>query len=351
MVPFLLLLFAVPSWKSLQENNLLKSFILFLTILAVINDIVGAYQFIDHPTDDSFIGIYSRYSLSLYGLMALNTVLFAWYFSLYLESKSKASLFISLLFLLAAVMGFYGAGLAALLFAFSIAFSRFRILAIIRSVFIAGAAFLLLYFLTVWLRPEAGKYYKSSANKLFSIDRNDGPRKLISYYNYAIGYTKDAKDLLFGSGPGTFNSRSAFVVGSPSYFKQFSFIKSNQQPYYFKYYIYPLWNETNTSQALYQDGFRNQPFSSLLAFLGEYGLIFTIFFAIAVYSYFQRVLKPVSNSPTSRSLKWLFRFLLVFLMTLLVIDNYLEYPEVILLITVILKLVHIEIEKEKLILS
>jgi hypothetical protein len=351
MVPFLLLLFAVPSNKSMQESSLLKWFILFLTILALINDVVGAYQFIDHPSDDSFIGIYSRYSLSLYGLVALNTVLFAWYFSLYLETRSKTRLLTSLFFLLATVMGFYGAGLAALLFAFSIAFSKFKLISIIKSLLIAVSAFFLLYFLTVWLRPEASTYYKASATKLLSIDKKDGPRKLLSYYNYGLGYTSDTKDFLFGSGPGTFNSRSAFVVGSPSYFTQFSFIKSKQQPFYFKYFIYPLWNETNTSQALFQDGFRNQPFSSLLTFLGEYGLIFTIFFAIAVYFYFKRVQMPVNNATSSRSLKWLFRFLLFFLLILLVIDNYMEYPEVIILITVLLKLVHIEIEKRNLIPS
>src|SRR4029079_8471753 len=87
----------------------------------------------------------------------------------------------------------------------------------------------------------------------------------------------------------TFNSRSAFMVGSPTYFQLFPMIKDDRQPYYFKNYAYTLWNANNTQKELYLDGFRNQPFSSVLAFLGEYGLIFTLAFFYLYYSYYRKV--------------------------------------------------------------
>ncbi len=77
------------------------------------------------------------------------------------------------------------------------------------------------------------------------------------------------------------------MIGSPSYFSRISFIKDERQPYYFKNYAYTLWNENNTSKALYLDGFRNQPFSSTLAFLGEYGFIFTLTFFVLYYKYYR----------------------------------------------------------------
>jgi len=347
MIPFLLLLFAVPTKKSLAEHNVLNKFVDLLAVLAVINDLVGTWQYIDHPTDDSFIGIYSRYSLSLYGLMALNIVLFGWYFSLFLQYRKKTNLVISLGFLLAAVMGFYGAGLAAFVCAFVVSFFRFRLIAAIRVLLISVVTVFILYYLTRWLRPEALNYYEVSAGRLMEFNKKTSPRKILSFYNYATAYPSDAKDFLFGSGPGTFNSRSAFMAGSPYYFTKFSFLKSAEQPFYFKNYIFPLWNNTNTSQLLLQDGFRNQPFSSLLAFLGEYGLIFFLLFGFAVFQYFKRVNNTGGKfNPSLCGLHWIFRFLLIFLFSLLFIDNYLEYPEVILLITVLMKLVHIEIAKQ-----
>jgi hypothetical protein len=147
---------------------------------------------------------------------------------------------------------------------------------------------------------------------------------------------------LLGSGPGTFNSRSAFMAGSEQQFNALPFLKSNKQPYYFKNYIYPLWNHTNTSMALYQDGFRNQPFSSLLAFLGEYGLVFTLIFIWAVVDYYRRV-KKLCTDQRHKGSKWLFKFLFLFLLLLLCIDNYYEYPEVMLLLLFTMKLIHTKI--------
>jgi hypothetical protein len=170
---------------------------------------------------------------------------------------------------------------------------------------------------------------------------------LVSFYNYATAYPKDIKDLLCGSGPGTFNSRSAFMVGSPSFFTSGAIIKSGKKPYYFENYAYTLWNDTNTSQRLYQDGFRNQPFSSLLAFLGEYGLIFTLCFAFYYYRYYKTNVKafPADAPPLYHAYRRTAKFLYILLPLLLIIDNFYEYPEIMLLIIVAMKMLQIEMNK------
>jgi hypothetical protein len=342
MIPFLLLLFAVPSEKTFQEKDLIKKFVAVLAAVALVNDVAGFAQFIKHPSDDSFVGLFSQYGISLYGLVILNTVLFAYYFSEYLGTKKRPVLLKGLFFLLSAVMGFYGSGLMIFLAAFIVSFLTFRFSAVLKIIFISIISLFAAYYLVSFLRPEAMYYYEVSIKRLLQYDKSESPRKLIAHHNYVRAYSGNAKDLLFGSGPGTFNSRSAFMAGSPYQFNALPFLKSSRQPYYFKNYAYPLWNHTNTSQALYQDGFRNQPFSSLLAFLGEYGLIFTLLFVWSIIAYYNRI-RALCKTPEQKGPKWLFKFLLLFLLLLLCIDNYYEYPEVMLLILFMLKLTHIKI--------
>lgn len=342
MVPFLLLLFAVPSDKTMQEKGLLEQFIGILSIVATINNVVGYVQFIKNPSDDSFVGLFSLYGISLYALVLLNTVLFAYYFVSYRNSKKRTDLIKSIFFLLSGFMGFYGSGLMVFLAAFAMSFLTFRFSAVIRIAFIAIISIVAAYYLISILRPEALYYYEVSIKRLMQYDKSESPRKIIAHHNYVRGYSGDAKDLLFGSGPGTFNSRSAFMAGSPVQFNAIPFLKSDKQPYYFKQYIYPLWNHTNTSAAKYEDGFRNQPFSSILAFLGEYGLIFTLIFFWSLLEYYNRV-KKLCKTNEQGHFKWLFKFLLLFLLLLLCIDNYYEYPETMILILLTLKLTHIKI--------
>jgi hypothetical protein len=140
------------------------------------------------------------------------------------------------------------------------------------------------------------------------------------------------------------------MVGSPSYFQLFPIIKDEQQPYYFKNYAYTLWNAGNTQKELYLDGFRNQPFSSILAFLGEYGLIFTLVFFYLYYRYYRRVANLYRSQERSADLLVYFRFfkfLIILLPLLLLIDNYYEYPEIMLLVIVGIKFAHVGIEQQK----
>ncbi|MBO9573594.1 MAG: hypothetical protein J7497_15510, partial [Chitinophagaceae bacterium] len=161
---------------------------------------------------------------------------------------------------------------------------------------------------------------------------------------YGISYPNDIKDFLFGSGPGTFNSRTAFMVGSPTYFTKLPFIKDTEQPYYFKNYAYSLWNPSNNSKALYLDGFRNQPFSSILAFLGEFGFIFFLAFFALYYMYYLKVknlYKSINTNPEARTNFIFFKFLIILLPLLLLIDNFYEYPEIMLPVLIGIKLSHL----------
>lgn len=170
------------------------------------------------------------------------------------------------------------------------------------------------------------------------------PRKLIIFQNYLNAYTSDFIDLLFGSGPGTFNSRSAFMVGSPTYFN-IDMIKSGDQPFYFREYAYSLWNPSNTGPY---DGFMNQPFSSFLAILGEYGLLFTatlVYLLIRRFKFYYKMGNQMAKT-TNVSIEFqMYRFCSIFALLLVIIDNYMEYPEILALLLIIVNLGQQELRK------
>jgi hypothetical protein len=102
---------------------------------------------------------------------------------------------------------------------------------------------------------------------------------------------------------------------------------------------------------LYLDGFRNQPFSSVLAFLGEYGLIFTLAFFGLYYHLYRKVAVSFRSQQRDAELLVFFRFfkfLIILLPLLLLIDNYYEYPEIMLLVLVGMKFAQMGIEQKKL---
>lgn len=344
MLPFLLLLFTDPQAAKKDNGQTIRLFMYCLAAVAVVNDLIGFVQIFMNPkSDDSFLGLYSQYSLSLNGLVLINSILFFYYFVRFLYLRKLTTLLVSLFFLICSLLGFYGAGLVVFAIAFILAFFKFSVKALIKTVSAGLLSIIIIYFAMLWIKPLVLEYNISNIKKMASFDIHNGPRKPISFYNYAVAYPRNAKDFLFGSGPGTFNSRSAFMVGSPSYFSGVSFLKDDEQPYYFKNYAYSLWNEKNTIQALYLDGFRNQPFSSVLAFLGEYGLVFTLVFALLYYHYYRKIValyRRGQGIKEAESYFRFFKFLIILLPLLLLIDNYFEYPEVMILFTLGIKFSH-----------
>lgn len=344
MVPFLFLLFSTPMPENGKNKSHLSVFIKSIAIVAIINDLIGFIQIIINPnSDDSFIGIYSQFSISINGLMIVNNVLFFYYLSQLIYNRRLAYLPATVFFLICSMLGFYGAGLFVCLISFILAFLQSNEKAVIKTILIGIVSLCSIYFVLLLMKPLVLEYNLANIKKISTFDVDNGPRKIKSFYNYATSYPKDIKDFLLGSGPGTFNSRTAFMIGSPSYFTVLSAIKDDKKPYYFENYAYPLWNEKNTIQSLYLDGFRNQPFSSVLSFLGEYGLIFFIVFLFLYWHYFISVSKIYrkveQNSEAQVSFRF-FKFLMILLPLLLLIDNYFEYPEIMLLILLGVKFSH-----------
>jgi hypothetical protein len=335
-VPFIVLLFAVPQ-PLRAGRDLLTPLMVALSAVMVVNNIFGILQYIEHPFDDSFEGLYGTFTVSQNGLSIINSLLFFYHITRYQHSLKPAYLFFALFFIVCGIMGFYGAGLVAFAGAFLLTFFKFRLRNVVAltvsMLLVLGIAYLVMRVVS----PLVLDYNVNIIKKFLDPAAPGAPRKIIIFRNYLDGYGSNIIDLLFGSGPGTFNSRSAFVVGSPAYF-QVEPIKSDVQPEYFRNYAYTLWNPSNTGPY---DGFMNQPFTSLLALLGEYGVLVVLCLLYVAVARFRIVLKQgrtiASRLGMSTEFK-LFRFCFMFLLILLVIDNYMEYPEIIALLILVAKL-------------
>jgi len=334
ILPLIIMIFCKPKGKDC--DGLLQMLIYYLTIFTFISNIVGFIQYIRMPHDDSFSGFYGHFTVTQNGLSIINSVLFFYYFKHFQIYKRYVSLLLSGFFLVSTLMGFYGGGLIALLAALVLSFITFSLDKLVSLFVKLVAIFVLLYFLIGYISPRTLQYNKNIISRFWNQEKETMPRKLIAHYYYLTAYPSNVVDFLFGSGPGTYNSRSAFVVSSPEYFAEARIIKSQSQPFYFKNYAYSLWNARNTVQ--YQDGFMNQPFSSILTFLGEYGLVFTIAFLIFYYRQYLYVLNHPVVNPADQFLKDVYKFVSIFLILLFFLDNYAEYPEITILLILILKL-------------
>ncbi|HUQ65006.1 MAG TPA: hypothetical protein VM101_02555 [Flavitalea sp.] len=336
-IPFILLLFARP--LEVIRNNYLNILMSALTVIIIINDIAGIIQYIRKPNDDSFIGFYGIFTVSQNGLSIVNSILFFYYLTSFQVYRKITHFLLLMFFLICTVLGFYGAGLMVFLAAIFLTYLKISKKNILNLIVISLLTLGIIILLMKLISPYTYEYNLAIVNRFLHPTPQTIPRKLIIFQNYAEGYTSNFLDLLFGSGPGTFNSRTAFMVGSPTYFNV-DIIKSEAKPYYFNNYAYTLWNPGNTGPY---DGFMNQPFTSILALLGEYGLIVTVLIITVVVSNFMRLKRFYSEKVINRSLlipSDMYKFCSYNLLFLIIIDNYIEYPEIIGLILIIIKLSH-----------
>ncbi len=345
IIPFLFFLFSKPRYNVIHLN-LFSYAIYFLTIITLASNLVGLIQYINYPNDDSFAGFYGRFTVTQNGLSIINAILFYFYLKKYFSTDKPYNLVLSLIFGLSFIMGFYGGGVIVVIATLFVQSLEMKPARLLKTIALAAIVGLLVGGAIYMIRPQTLKYNLNILNRFSGKANGPVPRKLLSYKNYILSYKENIRDFLFGSGPGTFNSRSAFVVGSPDYFKVAGSFKSTDQPYYFKNYAYTLWNASNTGR--WNDGFMNQPFSSLLAFLGEYGLIFTIFFFIYYVKQHRTVMSYDIYDENKRLIKDTYKFISVLLVFLLIIDNYAEYPEIYILLILLMKLAEKEIGKTNL---
>jgi hypothetical protein len=355
ILPVLLIYFSKPKIADNNHPSYFNYFIKYITIILVFNDCIGFFQYVLHSEDDSFIGFYGLHGLGLHTLSLVNFIIAVYYFFAYKnEKQKKMNLLLFLFFILSAIFCFYGLGL--IVFILTICIYNLSVKNFIKTTLISFLAILLIGFSFYLFRPQTFIYnynnIKSAA--LFFNKKNDPklvgqiPRKIILYKNYVHGYTNDIGLFFMGSGPGTFNSRTYFLLNGD--YSRTKFLENTfgvHEPKYASEYVHPLWNSKNTSKKDFTDGTRNEPFSSVIAMLAEYGFIVSIFiFGLAYLNYRSLIQKIKSKLSSEQDQLFPYhhylRFISLFMVLNLFTDNFLEYPEISLFYLLIYKLIELK---------
>lgn len=297
------------------------------------------YVFItgDGLLDDSFNGLYGRSGLSMHTLCIVNFI-----YAVYFLDQKKNIKFV--LFFLSGVMCFYGLGLILFLVSLILAFGIRLKTRYIKYILLSPIVLIVLLLIITRVNPNILSYMNKNINRVtnsislalpYEEEMEDvrnfetvkTPRKILMFKG-SIKLMSAPHILLFGAGPGTYNSRTSFLLNgeytSNKYLKRIKI-----EPEYAKRDIYPLWNENITFQ--YNDGTRNEPFSSIIALATEYGLINAIIIIVGIFYLYRKTLNY------NRENKLFVRFLFIFSSFNLLSENYFEYPEFMILFIILVK--------------
>ena len=319
----------------------------FTILLAIVNVSAFIYsQFLitgDQNFEDSFTGLYGSSGFGSHTLSIINLMVSVYYF----YSKKY---FKFMLFLICGILGFYGLGLMVFLLAFFLVFlsNLYKYWRTFAMVVLSGlmAAYSLYIF-----NPENFRYLEKNINYAqlviddYSYEKqmktaNDTlitrvPRFITFLDGSQKRFFNDPKVFLIGTSPGGYNSRVAFYFNGD--FMTNKFIKNNfnNRTEYHKEDIFPLLNRKYIERP-YNDGTRNQTFSSLVSILLEYGFFVGGIFLFWFFSKIRRIRKKLY--PHNKAQSQYVKFLGYFMFFLLLVQNYFEYPEIIFPILILIKL-------------
>lgn len=323
ILPMVALLFAKPDddFKE-RRTELLKTLLKTVTSVMIFNNLLGYIQFFTNPYDDAFIGIYGRHSIGMHGLALMNGLLFLYYFGKAKNLKiSKADLGFAIFFGLSFVMAFYGMGLLMLVSTVALYFllvkKQFSFL--LALPFVAGLLGLVMWFVA----PDTLKYNLNNirlgveALTVKDVENTDTPRKIWMFFRFGNQIQKDAAMAVWGTGPGTYNSRASFLLnGDYSPNSVLERVLGVCTPELALKQAYPLWDSKILSNP-YQDGTRNMPFTNFISIWSEYG-VFCL--SIVFLGLFSLLVLGKKINPASC-------LICIYLIINLFVDNYLELNE------------------------
>ncbi len=358
--PVFLIFFSGIKMVDKMRDSYFEYFMKILMVILIANDCIGFIQFAINPrSDDSFVGFYGINGLGLHTLSLINFIVGAYYFFIFQYHKTKFNLGLFIFFFTSAFCCFYGLGLIVFvlsIFAYKFSFRTFLKSIAILILIVSLVVTLFYLFRARTLSYNYGNIEKVALffnSKISKEDEAQIPRKIILYKNYINVYPKDFGLFMFGSGPGTFNSRTSFVLnGDYSRTGLFESILGTHTPAYALKYVYPLWNSKVVSHKFYTDGTRNEPFSSVIAMLAEYGFFISVLLSILIFHNYKTLIRRIDHtnlSPDNIAKSHIYRnyikFISLFILLNLFTDNFLEYPEIIIVYVVIFKLIDMAIVK------
>ncbi len=308
------------SWENLFKN---------LRLWLIVIDVIGfVCRFIIFKTVDDFGRAYGTHFKGVSGLCAVNAYVMLYYLAYLLKgNKEKKYLYNFLFFFCSFIFCFSGltvitfVAMIALYFIFNL---RPKNLFRIGIIIVIGLSVL------VYSAKEVLEYNVRNVELFLDDDAaQSNARKRVMYSNFTKLISSDLSKALVGVGSGGYNSRTCFLINDDSN-NIFTTILGHHMPKYHKSDIYPLWNNVLVSYDSYTDGARNKPFSSLVGFGAEIGLVFLFFFS---FFWFKKIWQFRRKSRTDVDFLYLY-LLNMFVYLLLVTEYWFESSEFILFLVI-----------------
>ena len=310
-----------------------KDFLLIATRVVVIVDMLGvAIGLIKGFHPDFMAESYGFHFARMNGLAILNVVLLVYQFCVFKIKRSNSErIYNNVIYILILFLGLIlcNSGLALICMAFSfvlIFLSRFSV----KSLFYVLMSLLVIISLIKKYGTDYDYYVRSATIVVDNSLWENDARKVMAFVNYANIVKDYPADLLWGCGPGGYNSRTAFLINNDGN-NPFTYLMGHAMPLFHLKYIYPLWNSSLVSIDEFNDGSRNKPFSSCLSVLSEYGIIMFLL----IFSFFFKIwCKYIKVRWGTYRFSVLFDSIFIFLM--LLFDQWIETSEMVFVLLVIM---------------
>ncbi len=328
-----------------------KFFSVFTRVLVIINMSAAIYAVIVLATatypDDIFTGLFGKGGVGAHTLSVINFLVSVKYF---FDQQYKKFTF----FFICGILGFYGQGLFIFILAFGMAllpvFAK-NVLLIIKIALLSIGFFIIIYSINpgnfdylnkniAYAKLIFTEYdYDKEIKKINNYERTFVPR----YFTFVDGslrlFLSKPKVFLLGTSPGTYNSRVAFYLNGD--FISNTFLRKHLKyvSSYHKERVYPISNRTYLKKTPWNDGTRNQPFSSIISLLAEYGIISGL---IILFLFFNSILTIKNKLKNSNKRKY-FSFLFYYSLLLFAFQYYFEVVEFMLPLLLFVKLTELDI--------
>lgn len=243
----------------------MEMFVSYTSWFLIIVDVVGIVSY--EQAGNTLVLVYGKHYEMVHGLAMINIIYLFYYGNkLYKRKGSTMDWGKAIFFFIIFFMCDYGVGKMCLMGTIGIYIAIHRK---IRYLLLLGIA------IFAWTYIAQSEYFDTEIRQLNEIKENeDNARKYLMYSGLPSFFSENPSAVFWGCGPGCYNSRATQLL-DPDADNVFTDLLDNHSPYWYRKYIYPLWNSTFVSQASYTDGTRNKPFSSFVAMLCEQGFIVT----------------------------------------------------------------------------
>ena len=312
-------------YSAVSWDTLFKSLRWWLIIIDVCGFIC---RFLIFRTVDDFGYAYGTHFQGVSGLCVVNTFMVLYYFVPLLKGKASRSIVNNFLFFFCSSI-FCFSGLTTVTFILTLIL--YFILNAKPKNLLKLTILILLGFAVLVYSAKDVLYYNIRSIELFlnAEDAQDNARKRVMYGNFLNLMTSDMSVNAVGVGPAGYNSRTCFLLNDDSN-NIFTTVLGHHMPAYHKNDIFPLWNKTIVNFEDFTDGVRNKPFSSIVAFGAENGLIFLILFS---FYWFRTINTFRKLSRTDNDYLYLY-LLNIFMFLLLVTEYWFESSEFILFLII-----------------